>query len=333
MPCKPRGGRILPQAGLTHKRYALRLPVFAAPLFLVSSPELVIAACKAGIIGSFPTANARPIKVLEEWMIAITQGLEAARAENPDAVIGPWCANVVVHKSNTRLEQDLALIAKYQPPIVVTALGHPRATIDVVHGYGGQVFVDVSTVPMARKAAEAGADGLACICAGAGGHTGSLSPFAFASAVREFFDGPLVISGAISTGAAIAGAIAAGADYVYIGSSFIPTTESMAAPDYKQMIVDCGLEDLVSSAVVTGTNAIWLRPSLEAAGVNLDDLPAVPDRNYDSNRDLGARRWVDTWAAGQGIDAIGAIEPVAVVVDRLEREYRAAVKRFASINA
>ena len=318
--------------GSSHKRYALRLPVFAAPLFLVSSPALVVAACEAGIIGSFPTANARPIEALEQWMMQITQGLDAARAANPDAIIGPWCANVVVHKSNTRLEHDLALIAKYQPPIVVTALGHPRRAIEVVHGYGGQVFVDVSTVPMARKAAEAGADGLACICAGAGGHTGSLSPFAFASAVREFFDGPLVISGAIATGAAIAGAIAAGADYVYIGSSFIPTTESMAAQGYKQMMVDCGLADLVSSAVVTGTNAIWLGPSLVAAGVNLDDLPPVPDRNYDSNRDLGARRWVDTWAAGQGIDAITAIEPVAAVVDRLEREYRAAAARFAAVS-
>ena len=299
----------------------------------MSSPALVIAACKAGIIGSYPTANARPIEVLEEWMIEITQGLEAERAANPDAIIGPWCANVVVHKSNTRLEQDLALIAKYQPPIVVTALGHPRSTIEVVHGYGGQVFVDVSTVPMAKKAIEAGADGLACICAGAGGHTGSLSPLAFASAVREFFAGPLVISGAIATGAAIAGALAAGADYVYVGSSFIPTIESMAAPGYKQMIVDCGLDDLVSSAVVTGTEAIWLKPSLTAAGVNLDDFPPVPDRNYDSNRDLKARRWVDTWAAGQGINAIKAIEPVSAVVDRLEAEYRAAVARFASINA
>lgn len=323
----------MPDARLTHKRYALRLPVFAAPLFLVSSPALVLAACKSGIIGSFPTANARPIDVLEEWMIEITEGLAAARIADPDALIGPWCANVVVHKSNTRLEHDLDLIARYQPPIVVTALGHPGSTVEVVHGYGGQVFVDVSTVPMARKAADAGADGLACICAGAGGHTGSLSPFAFASAVREFFDGPLVISGAISTGAAIAGAIAAGADYVYIGSSFIPTIESMAAPGYKQMIVDCGLDDLVSSAVVTGTNAIWLKPSLMAAGVDLDNLPPVPDRNYDSNRDLGARRWVDTWAAGQGIDAINAIEPVSAVVDRLEAEYRAAVARFSSINA
>jgi nitronate monooxygenase len=320
------------QGSSTHKRYDLRLPVFAAPLFLISGPELVIAACKAGIIGAFPTANARPIEVLEEWMIEITQGLEAARAENPDATIGPWCANVVVHKSNSRLEQDLALIAKYKPPIVVTALGHPRRAIEVVHAYGGQVFVDVVSVPMARKAIEYGADGLACICAGAGGHTGSLSPLAFASAVREFFDGPLVISGAISTGAAIAGAIAAGADYVYIGSSFIPTTESIAAPGYKQMIVDCGLDDLVTSSVVTGTNAIWLRPSLEAAGINLDDLPPVPDRNYDSNRDLGARRWVDTWAAGQGVEAIRAIEPVAAVVERLEGEYRTAVARFLGVN-
>jgi nitronate monooxygenase len=319
------------QGSSTHGRYALRLPVFAAPLFLVSSPQMVIAACRAGIIGCFPTANARPVEVLEEWMIEITQGLEAARQENPDAVIGPWCANVVVHKSNTRLEQDLALIAKYRPPVVVTALGHPGRVIEVVQGYCGQVFVDVASVPMARKAVAAGADGLACICAGAGGHTGQLSPFAFASAVREWFDGPLVISGAISTGAGIAGAIAAGADYVYIGSSFIPTTESMAAPGYKQMIVDCGLEDLVSSAVVTGTDAIWLGPSLAAAGIDLNDLPPVPDRNYDSNRDLGARRWVDTWAAGQGIDAITAIEPVSAVVDRLEAEYRVAVARFAAI--
>ena len=311
----------------------LRLPVVAAPMFLISGPDMVIAACKSGIIGAFPTPNARPIDVLDDWMRQITEGLAAARAENPAAVIGPWAANLVTHSSNTRLPEDLALVAKYQPPIVITALGSPKPVIEVVHSYGGIVLADVTTLTLARKAVAAGADGLACVSAGAGGHTGSLSPFAFVSAVREFFDGIIVIGGGISDGAGVAGAIAAGADLVYMGTRFIPTSESLAAQGYKQMLVECTVDDIIVSAGITGTPASWLKPSLRAAGLDPDNLPATPPRNYDSNRSLKGRNWVDMWAAGQGLGAIKAITPVADVVDGLDAQYRAALARLSRITA
>ena len=215
---------------MSKQNFNLRLPVFAAPMFLISGPEMVLAACKAGIIGAFPTPNARPIETLDVWMKQITEGLAQAHDEQPAASIGPWCANLVTHSSNTRLPEDLALIAKYKPPIVVTALGSPKPAIEVVHSYGGLVFADVIDIKLARKAVATGADGLACVSAGAGGHTGMLSPFAFVSAVREFFEGQVIVGGGISDGWGIAGAIACGADYVYMGTRFIPTTESMAAP-------------------------------------------------------------------------------------------------------
>lgn len=201
--------------------FRLRLPVFAAPMFLVSGPDLVVAACEAGIVGAFPTTNARPIEVLDQWFAEITSRLDAARRKNPDALIAPWCANLITHSSNTRLPQDLALIAKYRPPVVVTALGSPKPVIDVVRAYGGIVIADVVNLALSKKAIAAGADGIACIAAGAGGHTGHIAPFAFISAVREFYDGLVVIGGGISDGAGIAGAIAAGADLVYMGTSFI----------------------------------------------------------------------------------------------------------------
>ena len=204
--------------------FNLRLPVFAAPMFLISGPEMVLAACRAGIIGAFPTPNARPIEFLDVWMKQITEGLAQARDQQAGSTIGPWCANLVTHSSNSRLPEDLALIAKYKPPIVVTALGSPKPAIEVVHNYGGLVFADVIDIKLARKAVAAGADGLACVCAGAGGHTGMLSPFAFVSAVREFFDGTVIVGGGISDGWGIAGALACGADYVYMGTRFIPTT-------------------------------------------------------------------------------------------------------------
>lgn len=309
----------------THK---LRLPVVAAPMFLVSGPEMVLAACKAGIIGAFPTPNARPVDVLEDWMRAITEGLATARAEDPDAVIGPWAANLVTHSSNTRLPEDLALIAKYQPPIVITALGSPKPVIEVVHGYGGIVLADVVNLTLAKKAVAAGADGLACVCVGAGGHTGSLSPFAFVSAIREFFDGLIVVGGGIADGFGVAGAIAAGADLVYMGTRFVPTTESMAKPEYKQMLVDCSVDDIVVSSGITGTAASWLKPSLLVAGLDPDNLPATPPRNYDSNNSLKTRKWVDTWTGGQGLGAIKAVQSISEVVDGLEAQYRQAGARF-----
>lgn len=308
----------------------LRLPVVAAPMFLISGPELVVAACKAGIVGAFPTPNARPIDVLDEWMRQITEGLALAREAQGADSVAPWCANLVTHSSNTRLSEDLALIARYQPPLVVTALGSPKPAIEVVHSYGGQVIADVTNLTLARKAVAAGADGLACICAGAGGHTGSLSPFAFVSAVREFFDGTVIVGGGISDGWGVAGAIACGADLVYMGTRFIPTFESRANTDYKQMLVDCTADDLIVSAALTGTPASWLKPSLKAAGLDPEHLPATPQRSYDSNTALSAKRWLDVWAAGQGLGAIKQVEPVADVVERLTQEYTHACQRLSA---
>lgn len=312
--------------------FALRLPVFAAPMFLISGPALVLAACKAGIIGAFPTPNARPIDTLDVWMKQITEGLARARDEQPVATIGPWCANLVTHSSNTRLPQDLELVAKYKPPVVVTALGSPKPAIEVVQGYGGLVFADVTSITLAKKAVAAGADGLACVSSGAGGHTGSLSPFAFVSAVREFFDGHVVVGGGISDGWGVAGALASGADFVYMGTRFIPVLESMAQAEYKQMLVDSTVDDLVVSAGITGTPASWLKPSLRANGLDPDNMPAAPARQYDSNQSIGAKKWKEVWAAGQGVGAIKAVEPVAEVVQRLEAEYRAACSRLASLS-
>lgn len=300
-------------------------------MFLVSGPELVLAACKAGIIGAFPTPNARPIEVLDAWMQRITDGLAQARDEQPADTLGAWCANLVTHRSNERLPEDLKLIARYRPPVVVTALGSPKPAIEVVQGYGGQVFADVTNLTLARKAVEAGADGLACICAGAGGHTGTINPFAFVSAVRQFFDGTIVVGGGISDGWGVAGALAAGADYVYMGTRFIAAAESMAQPAYKQMLVDSTVDDLMLSDRITGTTASWLKPSLRACGLDPDNLPEAPGRNYNSNRSIdAAKRWMDVWAAGQGVGAVQAVEPVATIVERIGAEFDAARSRFTT---
>jgi nitronate monooxygenase len=315
----PRPRRVIPA----------RLPVFAAPMFLVSGPDLVIAACRAGIVGSFPSHNARTAQDLAGWMELITTDLARARKERPDAVIAPWCVNLVTHSTNARLPEDLALVAKYQPPVVVTALGSPKPVMEVVRGYGGLVIADVITMTLARKAITAGVDGLACVSAGAGGHTGFLSPFAFISAVRAIFDGIIVVGGGIADGRGVAGAIAAGADFVYMGTRFIPTVESLAVPAFKQMVVDATIDDLVVSAGISGTAASWLKPSLIAAGLDPDNLPDAPKRGYDTSND-GPKRWKDLWAAGQGVDASRAIEPVASIVDQLEEEYRGALAAMAA---
>ncbi|MEN5169347.1 nitronate monooxygenase [Brevundimonas pondensis] len=303
--------------------HPMRLPVISAPMFLVSGPELVIAACKAGIGGAFPTPNCRTVADLDAWMGQITDAL------NPGD--GPWVANLITHSTNARLEEDLRLVAQYKPPIVITALGSPKPVMETVKGYGGLVFADVVNMALARKAADAGVDGLACISAGAGGHTGHLSPFAFVSAVREFFDGWLTIGGGIADGAGVAGAIAAGADMVYMGTRFLAAAESRAQDPYKQMIVDSGPDDLIVSSAITGTPASWLKPSLRAAGMDPDALGGPITRDYSG--DAAHKRWRDIWAAGQGLQKINAVEPTAVVVDRLEAEYRAAAARFARLSA
>ncbi len=301
----------------------LRLPVFAAPMFLVSGPEMVIAACKSGIGGAFPTPNCRTVDDLDRWMGQITDALNPGDA--------PWIANMITHSTNTRLAEDLRLVAQYRPPVVITALGSPRPVMETVKSYGGLVFADVVSMKLARKAAEAGGDGLACVSAGAGGHTGHLSPFAFISAVRDFFDGYIAVGGGVGDGAGIAGAIAAGADFVYMGTRFLATTESMAQPAYKQMVIDAGPDDLVVSDSVTGTPASWLKPSLRAAGQDPDNLAAPAERSYVSGGDN--KRWRDIWAAGQGLESVRTVEPVAEVVAQLQREYVAALDRFAAKTA
>ena len=306
----------------------LRIPVVCAPMFLVSGPDMVMAACRAGIVGALPAANARPIDVLDAWMRQIAEGLSMP---SDGSVVGPWALNLMTHSSNARLADELALVARYRPPIVITALGSPKAAVEVVHSYGGIVIADVVNLALARKAVATGVDGLACVCTGAGGHTGSLSPFAFTSAVREFFDGLIVLGGGIADGFGVAAAIAGGADLVYMGTRFIASTESMAHAGHKQMLVDCGIDDLIVSAGLTGTAASWLKPSLQAAGVDLDNMPPVPQRNYDGNRPFAARRWVDTWSAGQGLGAVREIASVAQIVSTLEGDYRRAVDRFQSL--
>jgi nitronate monooxygenase len=264
-------------------------------------------------------------------MREITEGLARARDAQPGATIGPWCANLVTHSSNTRLAEDLALVAKYKPPIVVTALGSPKPAIEVVHGYGGLVFADVIGIALAKKAVAAGADGLACVSAGAGGHTGFLSPFAFVSAVREFFDGYVIVGGGISDGWGVAGAITSGADFVYMGTRFIPSAESLAPDAYKQMVVDSSVDDLIISAGISGTPASWLKPSIVASGLDPANMPATPGRAYDSNQAFAGKKWTTVWAAGQGVGASKAIEPVATIVDQLAREYAQAVTRMKNL--
>ncbi len=308
----------------------LRVPVVAAPMFLITGPELVIEACRAGIVGAFPTVNARTVEELDTWMARITTALREEALARPDATIGPWAANLITHSTNQRLRDDLQLVERYRPPVVITALGSPKPVIELVHGYGGLVIADVVSLKLAQKAIEAGADGLACVSAGAGGHTGFISPFAFISAVRKLTNGLLIVGGGIADGHGVAGAIAAGADLVYMGTRFIATRESRAVDAYKQMVVDSTVDDLLVSASITGTPATWLKPSLRLSGFDPDAMPDKPQRNYDSSQQ-GPKRWKDVWSAGQGIGACRAVEPVSAVVDSLAREYHESLARMAAL--
>ncbi len=300
----------------------LRLPAIAAPMFLVSGPEMVIAACKTGIVGSFPTPNARTPVILDQWMEQIT----AALASDPRAAC--WAANLVVHPSNDRLPVDLACVLKYKPPLVITALGSPARVIESVHSYGGQIFADVNSVGFARKAAAAGVDGLVLVASGAGGHTGATAGFAFVEEVRQFWDGPIVLGGAISTGQAIRAAEVLGADLAYLGTALIACDESFAVPAYKEMLVMAGAEDIVPSKGITGVTANWLKPSLIAAGYDPANMPENKKPNFENAQD-DAKAWKNVWAAGQGVGAVKAREPLAKIVARLGREYDAAVNHPA----
>ncbi|MBF6182174.1 nitronate monooxygenase [Nocardia otitidiscaviarum] len=293
-------------------------------MFLVSGPELVIAACRSGIIGSFPTQNCRSVGDLDAWMGTIT--------DRTDGSPVPWAANLITHSSNARLADDLRLIGEYQPPVVITALGSPRPVMDVVKGYGGLVIADVVNMGLARKAAAAGVDGMACVSAGAGGHTGHLSPFAFTSAVRDFFDGLIIVGGGIGDGYGVAGAVTAGADLVYMGTRFLASRESLAVAEYKAMVVAAGPDDLIVSDAITGTPASWLRDSIRSQGLDPDNLaPATGAKNYTAGG-TSIKRWKDLWAAGQGVQTIRAIEPVSDIVDRIGAEYAVALRRAAELS-
>lgn len=297
----------------------LKLPAIAAPMFLVSGPELVIAASKAGIVGSFPTPNARTTDILENWMGQIVEAL----ADDPDAA--PWAANLVVHPSNGRLADDLACVIRHKAPLVITALGSPQRVVEAIHGYGGIVFADVNSVGFARKAVAAGVDGLVLVAAGAGGHTGQTAGFAFVEEVRRFWDGPIVLGGAISTGRAIRAAEVLGADLAYLGTSLIACSESLADPAYKQMVVAAGAEDIVPSKGITGVTANWLRPSLIKAGYDPDNMPEDRKPNFADAQD-DAKAWKHVWSAGQGVGAVAASEPLAAIVARLKSGYDAAAR-------
>ena len=307
----------------------LRLPVIGAPLFIVSHPDLVIAQCKAGVVGSFPALNARPQAQVDEWLHQITEELAAWDAANPDTPAAPFAVNQIVHRSNDRLEADLATCAKWKVPITITSLGAREDLNVAVHSWGGITLHDIIDDRYARKAIEKGADGLIAVAAGAGGHAGKWSPFALVQEIRRWFDGPLALSGAIANGGAVLAAEAMGADLAYIGTPFIATPEARASQEYKQGIVDGGAADIVNSNLFTGIHGNYLRGSIVAAGLDPDNLapPGPEAMNFESAS--GAKAWRDIWGSGQGIGVIDEIVPTADLVARLGREYAAAKARLA----
>ena len=306
----------------------LPLPVIAAPLFIISTPQLVIAQCKAGVVGSMPALNARPVSQLDDWLAEITETLAAHNRAHPDSPAAPFAINQIVHKSNDRLEQDMALCVQYQVPIIITSLGAREDINAAAHSYGGVVLHDVINNRFARKAIEKGADGLIAVAAGAGGHAGVKSPFALVQEIRQWFDGPLALSGSIATGGAVLAAQAMGADFAYIGSAFIATTEARAAQEYKQCIVDSNSDDIVYSSLFTGVHGNYLAPSIRNAGMDPAQLaegnPAAMDFSGDKTK-----AWKDIWGCGQGIGAVTSIDSTAALVARLQREYAAAKVRIA----
>jgi nitronate monooxygenase len=305
----------------------LRLPVIAAPLFIISNPDLVIAQCKAGVVGSFPALNARPKELLESWLQRITTELADYDAAHPEAPSAPFAVNQIVHRSNDRLEHDLALCVKYKVPVVITSLGARTDVFDAIHSYGGIVLHDIINDAFAHKAIEKGADGLIAVAAGAGGHAGTTSPFALLSEIRGWFDGPLALSGAISTGGAILAAQAAGADVAYIGSAFIATDEANADARYKQAVVDSVASDIVYTNLFTGVHGNYLKSSIIAAGLDPDALPQSDPSAM--NFGTGATKaWRDIWGAGQGVGSVREIVPVGDRVAQWGREYQAARQRL-----
>ena len=305
---------------------ALRVPAFAAPMFLVSNPDLVVACCKEGIVGSFPAPNLRTSEELGGWLAEIR-----SRVTDTDA---PWALNLVTHSTSPRLPGDLEQVAAHQPPIVITALGSPKPVIPTVHAYGGLVFADVISVELARKAADAGVDGLVLVCSGAGGHTGDLSPMVFVERVRQFFDGYIALAGAINTGEALLATQVLGADFGYLGTAFLAAEENTASPEYRQMCIDCSATDLLVSRAFTGARASMLKPSMVAKGLDPAELEfKVAKLNFTGRKDEAVKPWSGIWGAGQGVGRIERVEPAAVIIDRLAREYDAARARTRELCA
>ncbi|MDR6861148.1 nitronate monooxygenase family protein [Variovorax guangxiensis] len=312
----------------------LSLPVIASPMFIISNPQLVIAQCKAGIVGSMPALNARPSSQLDEWLHEIREALAAHDRAHPDAPAAPFAINLIVHRTVERMEHDLELIAKHKVPVVITSLGARAELNEAVHGYGGVVLHDVIDNRFARKAIEKGADGLIAVAAGAGGHAGIKSPFALVQEIREWFDGPLALSGSIATGEAILAALAMGADFAYIGSAFIATHEARALDAQKQMVVDCNSDDIVYSSLFTGVHANYLKPSIRNAGLDPDNLAASdPSKMNFAGAEDTPKAWKDIWGCGQGIGAIKEIASVSEFVERLKDEYRLARQQLARLPA
>ena len=310
----------------------LKLPVIAAPLFIISNPDLVIAQCKAGIVGSFPALNARPAEELDRWLEKITTELAEYDAANPESPSAPFAVNQIVHGSNDRLQHDMEMCVKWKVPIVITSLGAKEFVNESVHSYGGIVLHDIINDRFARKAIEKGADGLIAVAAGAGGHAGALSPFALVQELREWFDGPLLLSGSIANGDAVLAAQAMGADLAYIGSAFIATEEANAEQPYKQSLVDSNADDIVLSNLFTGVHGNYLKPSIIAAGMDPDNLPeSDPSKmNFGSGGNSDAKAWKDFWGCGQGIGAVKAVLSAQELVDKIEAQYNVAKSRLES---
>ncbi len=306
----------------------LPLPIIGAPLFIISNPKLVIAQCKAGVVGSMPALNARPASQLDEWLAEITETLAAHDRDHPEAKAAPFAINQIVHKTNDRLEHDMEVCARYKVPIVITSLGARTDINEAVHGWGGVVLHDIINNSFAHKAIDKGADGVIAVAAGAGGHAGVKSPFALVQEIREWFDGPLALSGAISTGGAVLAAQAMGADFGYIGSAFIATDEARAVEGYKQMIVDSNSDDIVYSNLFTGVHGNYLKGSIRNAGLDPEQLPQSDPSKMSFGGGEIKKAWKDIWGCGQGIGAVKAVTPVAQFVQRLRNEYEAAQARI-----
>jgi len=306
----------------------LKIPVIGAPLFLVSGPELVIAQCKAGIIGSFPALNARPQNVLDEWIIRIKDELAQAKEADPEKRIAPFAVNQICHGSNGRLFGDMEICVKHEVPIIITSLRPPEEIVQAAHSYGGMVFHDVINVRHAKKAAEQGVDGLILVCSGAGGHAGTLSPFALVREVKEWFDGAVILSGAISSGSAVASSLALGSDFAYIGTRFIATEEANADQGYKEMLIESAADDIVYSSLFTGVHGNYLKGSIEKAGLDPKNLPDADKStmNFGSGGNTESKAWKDIWGSGQGTGSIKDAPSVAKLIDNLEAEFKEAIQ-------